>query len=128
MAAAWDQNAGGYILGSSASVMGETAGRWLVELLGLPPSASFALVTGSQMAHVTCLAAARHHVLAAAGWDVGERGLPGAPPVRVVVGQGRHVTIDRAVRLLGLGAAALEPVPVRPDGAMDAAARVRGSG
>ena len=122
MASAWDQNAGGYVLGPSASVMGETAGRWLLELLGLPPSASFAFVTGSQMAHVTCLAAARHHVLAAAGWDVGEQGLGGAPPVRVVVGEGRHVTIDRAVRLLGLGAAAIAPVPARADGAMDAGA------
>jgi glutamate/tyrosine decarboxylase-like PLP-dependent enzyme len=120
MAAAWDQNAGGFAVAPSASVLSEVAGRWLLELLGLPPASSFALVTGSQMAHVTCLAAARHHVLAAAGWDVGERGLGGAPPVRVVVGAGRHVTIDRAVRLLGLGAAALEPVPARPDGAMDA--------
>jgi glutamate/tyrosine decarboxylase-like PLP-dependent enzyme len=120
MASAWDQNAGGFAVAPSASVIGEVAGRWVLELLGLAPSSSFALVTGSQMAHVTCLAAARHHVLAAHGWDVGERGLSGAPPVRVVIGAGRHVTIDRAVRLLGLGASAIEVVPGRGDGAMDA--------
>jgi glutamate/tyrosine decarboxylase-like PLP-dependent enzyme len=119
IASAWDQNAGGYAVAPAASVISEVAGRWLLELLGLPASASFALVTGSQMAHVTCLAAARHHVLAAEGWDVGERGLAGAPPVRVVMGEGRHVTIDRAVRLLGLGAASVEVVPTRGDGAMD---------
>src|SRR4029450_90159 len=83
MASAWDQNAGGFAVAPSASVIGEVAGRWVLELLGLAPSSSFALGPGSQMAHVTCLAAARHHVLAAQGWDVGERGLAGAPPVRV---------------------------------------------
>lgn len=81
----------------------EVAGRWLMELLGIPPTASFAFVTGCQLAHVTCLAAARHAVLERAVWDVESRGLAGAPPIRVVVGGKRHVTIDRALRLLGLG-------------------------
>jgi glutamate/tyrosine decarboxylase-like PLP-dependent enzyme len=54
-----------------------------------------------------CLAAARGHVLEAAGWDVQQRGLFGAPSLRVFVGQERHETIDKAVRLLGLGKQAL---------------------
>jgi len=78
--------------------------EWLVELLGLPAEASIGFVTGTQMAHVTGLAAARFHVLDAVGWDVGADGLTGAPPVRVLVGEKRHVTVDRALRLLGLGA------------------------
>jgi glutamate/tyrosine decarboxylase-like PLP-dependent enzyme len=122
MASAWDQNAGGYVVGPSAAVMAEVAGTWLLQLLRLPAGASFAFVTGSQMAHVTCLAAARQHVLAAYGWDVAEQGLGGAPPLRVLAGELRHVTIDRAVRLLGLGAAALRPVPVDDAGRMDARA------
>jgi glutamate/tyrosine decarboxylase-like PLP-dependent enzyme len=77
---------------------------WLVELLGLPADASVGYVTGTQMAHVTGLAAARWHVLDAVGWDVGRDGLQGAPRVRVLVGAKRHVTVDRALRLLGLGA------------------------
>ena len=56
------------------------------------------------MAHVTGLAAARFHVLNEVGWDVGRDGLHGAPRVHVLVGAKRHVTIDRALRLLGLGA------------------------
>src|SRR3954447_16871093 len=59
----WDQNAGLYVLGPSAAVVEETAGAWLKELLGIPEQASFGLVTGCQMAHVTALAAARLHVL-----------------------------------------------------------------
>jgi glutamate/tyrosine decarboxylase-like PLP-dependent enzyme len=100
----WDQNAGLYVGGPSASVVEDVAREWLLELLGLPADASVGFVTGTQMAHVTGLAAARHHVLAAAGWDVGSEGLQGAPRVRVLAGAKRHITVDRALRLLGLGA------------------------
>jgi glutamate/tyrosine decarboxylase-like PLP-dependent enzyme len=104
LTSAWDQNAGLYVGGPSASVVEQVTREWLVELLGLPAEASIGFVTGTQMAHVAGLAAARFHVLDAAGWDVGADGLTGAPPVRVLVGEKRHVTVDRALRLLGLGA------------------------
>ncbi len=100
----WDQNAGLYVGGPSASVVEQITREWLVELLGLPRDASVGFVTGTQMAHVTGLAAARFHVLDAVGSDVGRDGLQGAPRVRVLVGAKRHVTVDRALRLLGLGA------------------------
>jgi glutamate/tyrosine decarboxylase-like PLP-dependent enzyme len=104
LTSAWDQNAGLYVCGPSASVVEQVTREWLIELLGLPADASIGFVTGTQMAHVTGLAAARWHVLDAVGWDVGAQGLTGASPVRVLVGEKRHVTIDRALRLLGLGA------------------------
>jgi glutamate/tyrosine decarboxylase-like PLP-dependent enzyme len=104
LTSAWDQNAGLYVGGPSASVVEQVTREWLVELLGLPAEASIGFVTGTQMAHVTGLAAARFHVLDAVGWDVGAEGLTGAPRVRVLVGEKRHVTVDRALRLLGLGA------------------------
>src|SRR6266851_5402658 len=103
LATAWDQNAGLYVGGPAASVVEEVAGAWLVELLGLPAHASYGFVTGGQMATFTALAAARHHVLAEAGWDVERDGLTGAPRVHVIVGEHRHGTIDRALRMLGLG-------------------------
>jgi glutamate/tyrosine decarboxylase-like PLP-dependent enzyme len=111
LTSAWDQNAGLYVGGPSASVVEDVAAQWIIELLGLPADASVGFVTGAQMAHVVALAAARHHVLARAGWDVGRDGLQGGPRVRVLVGAKRHVTIDRALRLLGLGA----PTPVAAD-------------
>jgi glutamate/tyrosine decarboxylase-like PLP-dependent enzyme len=122
MAATWDQNAGGYALGPAAAVAEDVAGTWIADLLGLPPSASFGLTTGCQMAHVTCLAAGRHAVLAALGWDVEAGGLQGAPRIRLVVSEERHVTIDRASRLLGFGTDALVPVAVDAGGRMDPAA------
>jgi glutamate/tyrosine decarboxylase-like PLP-dependent enzyme len=114
----WDQNSGLYACGPSAAVAEEVVGAWVGELLGLPPSASFALVTGCQMAHVTALAAARHAVMARVGWDVNERGLIGAPAVNVVVGAERHATIDRAVRLLGFGTACIVSVSADGQGRM----------
>jgi glutamate/tyrosine decarboxylase-like PLP-dependent enzyme len=118
LAATWDQNAGLYVGGPSAAVVEEVAGRWALDLLGLPATASFGFVTGCQMAHATALAAARNDVLARAGWDVERRGLIGAPRVRILAGEVRHATLDRALRLLGLGADAVEPVAADADGRM----------
>jgi glutamate/tyrosine decarboxylase-like PLP-dependent enzyme len=99
----WDQNAGLYACSPAASVVEEVARQWLLDLLGLPTRASVGFVTGTQMAHVTGLAAARLQVLEAVGWDVGRDGLSGAPRVTVITGERAHITINRALRLLGLG-------------------------
>ncbi len=118
LASAWDQNAAFYVMGPSAAVVEEVCRGWLAELLGLPLGVSGAFVTGCQMAHVTALAAARHHVLAQAGWDVARDGLAGSPPIQVVVGEQRHVTIDRALRLLGIGSSSLVVLPADDEGRM----------
>jgi glutamate/tyrosine decarboxylase-like PLP-dependent enzyme len=100
---AWDQIASLYVCGPSASVAEEVAGRWVLDLLGLPTSAGFGLTTGGTMANFTGIAAGRHTVLERAGWNVEARGLQGAPAVRVLVGEHAHATIFVALKLLGLG-------------------------
>jgi glutamate/tyrosine decarboxylase-like PLP-dependent enzyme len=120
LTAAWDQNAAMAAVTPAVAAVEAIAGAWVLDLLGLPPESSFAFVTGCQMAHVTALAAARHRVLANAGHDVERDGLCGAPPIRVVSGVERHVTVDRALRFLGLGTGALETVDVDGRGAMRA--------
>ena len=112
----WDQNAGLYAGGPAASVVEDVCREWLAELLGLPAHVSAGFVTGCQMAHVTALAAARHAVLDRAGWDVEGDGLAGSPKITVVVGAKRHVTLDRALRLLGIGASSLVVVPADDQG------------
>jgi glutamate/tyrosine decarboxylase-like PLP-dependent enzyme len=103
LTAAWDNNAALYACGPAAAIVEEVAGKWLKDLLGIPSEASFALVTGSQMAHLTCLAAARHAILAGFGWDVEREGLCGSPAIRILSSSEKHGSISRAVRLLGLG-------------------------
>ena len=116
LSSTWDQNAGLYVIGPSAAVVEEVALEWLRELLGLPAGVSAAFVTGCQMAHVTALAAARHHVLGLVGWDLLNDGLQASPRVRVLVGEQRHVTIDRALRYLGFGARQIEPLAADEQG------------
>jgi len=113
----WDQNAGLYSVSPAAAVVEEAVGAWLIELFGLPRGCSFALVTGSQMAHTTCLAAARTWLLKKQGWDVERQGMSGAPAVRVFCGE-RHSSIDRALRLLGFGDESLQVLPVDESGAL----------
>jgi glutamate/tyrosine decarboxylase-like PLP-dependent enzyme len=103
LTSAWDQNGGGYTPSPSLSVAEEVAGVWLRELLGLPSGSSIGFVTGCQMAHFTCLAAARHGVLRDRGWDVEAEGLREAPEIRVFAGEEAHVTVGVACRMLGLG-------------------------
>jgi glutamate/tyrosine decarboxylase-like PLP-dependent enzyme len=125
----WDQNAGLYVGGPSASVIEQVVREWVCDLLGLPAEASIGFVTGTQMGSVTALAAARFRVLERAGWDVSRDGLAGGPRVRVLVGEKRHVTVDRALRLLGLGAP--EVVAADAQGRMNVAAlrdALRGGG
>jgi glutamate/tyrosine decarboxylase-like PLP-dependent enzyme len=118
LTSAWDQNAG--LLGPtpSAGVVEEIVLEWLRELLLLPAGISAGFVTGCQMAHMTALAAARHRILERAGWDLAREGLQGAPRIRVLVGEERHVTIDRALRYLGIGSAQIEVVPADEQGRM----------
>ena len=118
LAVAWDQPAFNALTSPAAAVVEDVAGGWLKDLLGLPAPASFGFVTGGQGANTVCLAAARHHVLAEAGWDVERGGLTGAPALRVVAGEERHATIDRSLRLLGIGADALETVAAGHQGAI----------
>ena len=99
----WDQNSGAFAVAPAAQVAEEIAGEWLKEVLHLPQEASFALVTGCQMAHVTCLAAARHQLLRERGYDVEQDGLFGAPAIRILTSSELHATVNRAARLLGFG-------------------------
>jgi glutamate/tyrosine decarboxylase-like PLP-dependent enzyme len=117
----WDQNAGLYSASPAASVVEEAAAGWLLDLLGLPKTASVGFVTGGGMANFTGIAAARHHVLRQAGWDVELDGLNGAPPINVIVGDEAHVTVFTALRMLGLGTRAARRVPTDGQGRMIAA-------
>jgi len=119
LATGWDQCAFTTVLSPAAAVVEEVAGSWLTQLLGLPAHASFGLVSGGQAGNTVALAAARHHVLAQAGWDVERDGLHQAPAIRVVASEERHATIDRALRLLGLGTRCVVEVPATSQGAID---------
>jgi glutamate/tyrosine decarboxylase-like PLP-dependent enzyme len=117
----WDQNAGLYSVSPASAIVEEAVGSWLKDLFRLPASSSFALVTGCQMAHTTCLAAARTWLLKKHGWDVERQGMSGSPQIRVLCGV-RHATIDRTLHLLGFGDDSVTQLRVNGDGALDPSA------
>lgn len=131
LVSAWDQCAAFHALSPAAAALEEITAGWVLELLGLPADAGVGFVTGAQAANTTGLAAARHAVLARAGWDVSRDGLIGAPRIRVVCGAQAHATVYAALRLLGLGESSAIRVAVddqgrmRPDALADTLAGTR---
>jgi aromatic-L-amino-acid decarboxylase len=117
----WDNNAAMYVSAPASAVVEEVAGRWVKDILGLPADASFAFTTGCQMAHVTCLAAARHALLSRKGWDVERYGLFNAPHIRVLANEHRHGSLTRALRFLGFGSDSLEPLATGTDARLEPA-------
>jgi glutamate/tyrosine decarboxylase-like PLP-dependent enzyme len=117
---AWDQNNGLRAVTPATAAAEEVAAAWLLDLLGLPADAGVGFPTGATTANLTCLLAARDHVLAAAGWDAAADGLTGAPRMRVLMGAEGHESVRYALRYLGLGAP--ETVAVDGEGRLDAGA------
>jgi len=120
LAGAWDQNAGLEIASPVSAFIEEVCRKWLVSLLGLPQQAGIGYVTGATVANFTGLAAARHALLSREGWNVESRGLFGAPPITVIVGEEVHVSVLKALGMLGLGRDRVEKVPVDGQGRMRA--------
>jgi glutamate/tyrosine decarboxylase-like PLP-dependent enzyme len=120
MVSAWDQNAAFFVQSPTAITLEEVALEWVRQLLGLPEGTGGAVVTGATMANFSALAAARHALLARAGWDVEADGLFGAPPITVVVGEEAHASVFKALGLLGMGRNRVVRVPVDGQGRMRA--------
>jgi glutamate/tyrosine decarboxylase-like PLP-dependent enzyme len=118
LAGAWDQNAAMQIMSPATAKIEEIVMTWMADLLSLPPNSGMGFVTGTTMANFSALAAARTTLLKRAGWDVEQDGLFGAPPITVVVGGEVHVSVLKALTLLGLGRARVTRVPVDGQGRM----------
>jgi glutamate/tyrosine decarboxylase-like PLP-dependent enzyme len=120
LAGAWDQCAGLDVLSPVSSALEEISARWLIELFGLPPKCGVGFVTGATMANFTALAAARNAVLERAGWDVEADGLIGAPKITVIGGEEIHISVVKALGMLGLGRNRIVRVPAESQGRMRA--------
>lgn len=118
LVSAWDQNAGIHVISPLVAATEEIAAQWLLDLFDLPRESGVGFVTGCQMANFTCLAAARHGMLRRVGWDVEADGLYGAPRLQVVTSAESHITIDVAMRYLGIGTRSLHRVEADAQGRM----------
>lgn len=112
----WDQNAALTVMSPIASALEFIAGKWLIEIFNLPAGCSFGFVTGDTMANFTALAAARRYVLKNEGWNVESKGLFNAPEIKVIVGDEVHISVLKALNMLGLGRDRIIRVPVDEQG------------
>jgi glutamate/tyrosine decarboxylase-like PLP-dependent enzyme len=120
LASAWDQNTGLYNITPATARLEQTALRWLLDVLDLPRDCGGAFVTGATVANFVALAAARHAVLARAGWNVEADGVFGAPPITVIVGGEAHPTLIKSLGLLGMGRSRIVKIPVDEQGRLRA--------
>ena len=120
LATAWDQNTGLFISTPGTSKLEQVALKWLLDVLDLPRDCAGAFVTGTTVAHITSLAAARHAVLAKVGWNVEANGLFGAPPITVITSAEAHPTLFKALGVVGLGRSRVVKVPTDAQGRMRA--------
>ncbi len=118
IATAWDQSPSSEMNSPTGVKLESLAGSWLVDLFGLPEATGVGMTTGATMANFTGLAAARTALLSRAGWNVEEQGLYGAPEIKVVVSEEVHVTIEKALSMLGFGKKRVVKVPTDANGAM----------
>lgn len=128
LATAWDQNVGLYRWSPGPAHLEAEALRWLLQVLRLPAECAGGFTTGTAVAHVVCLAAARRAMLAREGWDVDEDGLAGSPPITVVVSEESHPTLFKALGVLGLGRRRVVAIPTDSQGRMNASAMPRLTG
>lgn len=116
LAGAWDQNAWGEIASPVGAALEKVCRDWLKAIFGLPRETEVGFVSGATMANFTGLAAARHALLDAQGWDVEAQGLFGAPPITVIVGDEVHVSLLKALSMVGLGRERVIRVPADGQG------------
>ncbi len=116
LTSAWGQNVGNHVAAPAGAAAETVAARWLLEILELPPGCSIGFVTGGTVANFVCLAAARGEVLRRVGWDIEAKGLFGAPPITILIGDDAHTTVFSVLQYLGLGHNSLVRVPTDHQG------------
>ena len=121
LADVWDQNAGLQVMSPVAAKLEAVCEGWLVDLFGLPAGTAMGLVGGTSVATLCGLLAGRNAILRRSGWDASERGLFGAPAIRVVMSGAAHVTVRKALAILGIGTAQIELVAADEQGRFDPA-------
>lgn len=119
LALAWDQCASAFANSPAAHAIEKVAGRWVLDALDLPRESAVTFGTSASACTVACLTAARRSLLARAGWDFDRDGLVGAPEIRVVVSETVHITVKKALRILGFGMGRLVVAPTDEQGRID---------
>jgi aromatic-L-amino-acid/L-tryptophan decarboxylase len=119
LAVAVNANVGAWKLSPMATeIEGQTI-RWLAQFIGYPTDCGGLLLSGGNMANLTCFLAAR---AAQTGWDVRKQGVAKGQPLLAYASTETHTWIQKAADLTGLGADAIRWIAVDRQQRMDLAA------
>lgn len=99
----WDQCGGLYLTSPINATLESVCQHWLIDILKLPKNTVAGFVSGTSMANLCGLAAARFRVLKNLGWDYNKKGLNGAPTIQIFVHDQVHASIKKTLALLGFG-------------------------
>jgi glutamate/tyrosine decarboxylase-like PLP-dependent enzyme len=104
LAAAVNANVGAWKLSPMATEMEAQVIRWLAQFIGYPADCGGLLLSGGNMANLTCFLAAR---AAQASWDVRKQGVASGPRLCLYASAETHTWIQKAADLAGLGTEAI---------------------
>ncbi len=115
----WDQCGGLYVSSPINAKLETVCEKWLIDLFGLPTNSKAGFVSGTSMANLSAITAARYHILQKQGWDVNECGLNGAPPIRIIAHKQTHASVKKTLTILGLGLQNIEWMEADDQGRAD---------
>ncbi len=118
LATFWDQCPAMNVLSPIGSKLESVVEQWLIELFDLPKESCAGFVSGTSMANLCGVAAARYRILKRNNWDINKQGLYNAPKIRIITGKHAHSTVLKAIGVLGLGHDNIEWVDVDEQGRM----------
>lgn len=116
---AWDQSGASFLTSPISSKIETIAGKWILEVLNLPNNCAVGFGTSASACTLVALAAARRELLSRVGWDFDNNGLFGAPEIKVVISELIHITVKKALRVLGFGMNRLIIAPMDHYGRVD---------
>jgi glutamate/tyrosine decarboxylase-like PLP-dependent enzyme len=116
---AWDQCASSFDNSPVAATIERITGGWILQALNLPRDSAVGFGTSATACTIACIAAARRAILARRGWNFDEDGLIDAPEVRVVISESAHITVKKALRILGFGMKRVLVAPTDAQGRID---------
>ena len=99
----WDQNSVLYVTSPITSKLESIVEKWLIQIFNLPKNTVAGIVSGTSLAILCGLAAARYRIFDRLGWDINSKGFVGAPKIRVVAGKHAHSSVLKMIALLGFG-------------------------
>lgn len=116
---AWDQCASSFDNSPVSATLEKVAAGWVLDALDLPRESAVGFGTSATACSIGCLTAARRSLLANKGWNFDRDGLTGAPEVKAVVSDVAHITVLKALRILGFGLARVIVAPTDEWGRID---------